>query len=386
MAKPNLIICCLSTASGGIDEVICQLLNGLNYSLFEETILISFNGNKLFRSIEKDKPIIHRRYQLINNKLHFYKTIISIQIDMIKIFINKKNIIYNSHEFISFYLGFLASLLNHDKSIIVSTVHQLAYNRPVKKIKKILLKTIDRFVYKYSDGIIAVSENRKNQLIKVYGINDEKIKVIFNGINVNNRVLTYRQKIEAKANFGINTTKIIFGYSGRLSKEKGPDRLIKSFAMLDKKSLEKIVVLLAGDGPLEKELRNQIDYFGLADYVKLLGFQENMDNFYSAIDILVQPSLDEGLSISILEAMSYKLPIIASRVGGNNEIIVDKLNGWLFSDENELLEIIRGILGNNSDLNNMGDASYEILDNKFNRDLMTRGVEQYFYSLKSSIS
>ena len=89
-----------------------------------------------------------------------------------------------------------------------------------------------------------------------------------------------------------------------------------------------------GEGPCKGELQTRIDLLNLKDKVILAGHYNPVQHFYETIDILVSPSYTEGLSNVILEAMAYKIPVVATRVGGNPEIITNQYNGLLVEPQN----------------------------------------------------
>ena len=95
-------------------------------------------------------------------------------------------------------------------------------------------------------------------------------------------------------------------------------------------------VLIAGDGPLKKELINLAKSLQVDRKVEFLGYVPDIENFYKKIDILVVPSLHESFGMSVIEAQSLGALVIASRIGGLREIIIDKINGLLFEPKNYL--------------------------------------------------
>jgi len=108
--------------------------------------------------------------------------------------------------------------------------------------------------------------------------------------------------------------------SGRLSSQKGFEYLLSAIPAIVAGCERPVRVLLAGDGPLETRLRKQADSLGFADRVHLLGFRSDLPELLGACDVVVLPSLWEGLSIALLEAMALGKPVVATSIPSNREV------------------------------------------------------------------
>ena len=138
---------------------------------------------------------------------------------------------------------------------------------------------------------------------------------------------------------------LLIGVFGRLSPEKGQTLLVPSFAAV-RSLLPPCRLLFVGDGPLKDQLGEMVRSFGLGDCAIFEGYQSAMRDYYRAVDLLVLPSLREGLPNVVLEAMVYDLPVLASTVGGVPELIRDGETGWLYEPGNpeELQRALRRVL------------------------------------------
>jgi glycosyltransferase involved in cell wall biosynthesis len=110
--------------------------------------------------------------------------------------------------------------------------------------------------------------------------------------------------------------------TGRLAEQKGLEYLIRAAALL-RKDLPSARIVLAGDGPLEQRLSKLVSGLELEDMVLLLGLRSDIGDLLAASDLVVLPSLWEGLSISLLEAMAAGKPVVTTTVGGNREVTND---------------------------------------------------------------
>lgn len=159
---------------------------------------------------------------------------------------------------------------------------------------------------------------------------------------------------------------ISLGVFGRMSPEKGHSLLLDALAAA-RDDMPPFRVLLAGDGQEEQRLRAQCRRLGLEDQVRFLGYQQEMTSLYEEIDLLVLPSLSEGLPNVALEAMSHGRPVLATRVGAVPEVIEDGGNGWLVApgSASSLADKLRAISQRPTELARYGERARASLHPKF---------------------
>ena len=143
--------------------------------------------------------------------------------------------------------------------------------------------------------------------------------------------------------FNIPKDKKILGFIGRLSEQKGILPFINEFAK-HKKKFQDCKVLLVGNGEQEKQVKELIKQLKIEEYFILTGFQDNIYKFYPIVDIMLLPSLYEGLPMVLLEAMAFKKIVISMNVGSISEVIKDNYNGILVN-KNEYNQFIKKIYG-----------------------------------------
>jgi glycosyltransferase involved in cell wall biosynthesis len=148
-----------------------------------------------------------------------------------------------------------------------------------------------------------------------------------------------------RTRFGISANSCVIGVFGRLSPEKGVFIGIESFAEVARAE-DRFHLLIVGDGQMYGETKARIHELGLGNRVTLAGYQQDMKGYYQAIDLLMIPSLSEGLPNVLLEAMSLEVPAVCTRVGAIPEVIHDGENGWLVkpNDAPELARRLTEIL------------------------------------------
>ena len=185
-------------------------------------------------------------------------------------------------------------------------------------LKVRIYNRIDRAVLRYADRVVAVSHSMKTLLIK-HGVAAEKIQVIYNGIDeVAAAFLESSDTIRRR--HGLNPKQKVIGVIGRLNPEKGQMLFLKAMEQTALKCPEARALLL-GDGQDRALLERYCQDHGLGDRVIFTGYRENIADYYQILDLLVLPSLSEGLPNVALEAMSFGIPVLATAVGGVPEVI-----------------------------------------------------------------
>jgi len=190
-------------------------------------------------------------------------------------------------------------------------------------------RTMVRFILKSAKKVIVLSESLKPYSIK-RGADPEKIVVVPNGVDCSFFDSESSEAREGahmiREKFKIPEDELVVGYIGRMVPVKGLKYLIQAMSEVQRKH-PSVHLLMVGDGFEKAELQETAQKLGLKAH--FAGWGKNVLSFYAAIDIFVLPSLLEGLSNSLLEAMSMGRPIIATWAGGNKDIIINGKNGFL---------------------------------------------------------
>jgi glycosyltransferase involved in cell wall biosynthesis len=193
-----------------------------------------------------------------------------------------------------------------------------------------LYNVIDRLVLKVATRVLAVSDGLKQHLVD-FGLNPSRVQVIVNAVDFpKSDGSAYTGRDARRSSHGVSRDDFSVGYVGRLSVEKGLTHLLTACAQLLRDGMP-LRVLIVGDGPQRAELEQLSLALGLGDRVVFAGFQEDIAEWIPCMDVFVLPSLTEGTPISLLEAMAYGVPVIASAVGGVPQVIQHGETGILVS-------------------------------------------------------
>lgn len=169
------------------------------------------------------------------------------------------------------------------------------------------------------------------------------------------------------------------GVLARLIPLKNVESVINATARLSAMGIE-VQTEVAGSGPSESALRDLVASLGLAGRVRFLGWRMDVDRLLASWDLLVIPSLEEGLPISALEAMAAARPVVASRIGGLSELVVDGVTGRLIppGDTDALVRCIEELASDRQRLAFMGSEGWKLVRRHFSAELMTRRTTQLY--------
>jgi glycosyltransferase involved in cell wall biosynthesis len=179
--------------------------------------------------------------------------------------------------------------------------------------------------------LVAVSEDLKRFVVERIGIPADRIKVIYNGVTPGppvNDAEVERCRVE----LGIQAGDIVLGSVGSLYPVKGHRFLLDAMPAVIER-FPNTVLIIAGRGELEVPLKDQAKSLGIEHNVRLLGMRQDIPRLLAMMDVFVLPSLSEGLSMALLEAMAAGKPVVATRVGGNPELVEEGETGMLVTAE-----------------------------------------------------
>ena len=228
----------------------------------------------------------------------------------------------------------------------------------------------------WGERVIAVSPSVERHLREDWGVDAGRIRVIPHGMEMPAaRAENIRGAIRKK--WGVPDDARVVGALGRLSGVKGFDVLVRAFGRL--KDNNSLYLVIAGEGEEGPALRRLAEAGGLAERVKFTPYEET-GVFFDAIDVLCAPSREEGFGLSILEAMRFGRPVIASRVGGIPDLVTDEITGLLVEPDRpeELDRAIRRLSGNPQERETFGAAGHARGLKVFSVDKMIRSTIQVY--------
>ena len=231
--------------------------------------------------------------------------------------------------------------------------------------------------FQHADHLIAVSSGVKDALIE-QGIAPEKIEVLYHGIDLAEYVAPLDAKA-AKARLGLPADARTVGVAASLIPRKGHRFLLEALHDM-RATTGPIHLLLAGEGPLEAELRGQALELGLGEQVHFLGFRRDIPEIVCAMDVFVLPSLKEGLSIAVMEAMALEKPVVCSAIAGLPEVVRDGKTGFLVppGDSLALQNVLEKLFSDEELRARIGRNARCFLEENFEQTACLDAMEAYF--------
>lgn len=184
----------------------------------------------------------------------------------------------------------------------------------------LLRKGINPFVHKY----IAVSKNLADWLVQTVGIRPDRVIQIYNGVDLQRFHPRNGNRLSLGPKGFIPSEAVVVGTVGRLAAVKNQLTLVRAFLHLldqEPKARKRLRLVIIGDGPLRMEVQKLLKDGNAHDLAWLPGERSDIPDILRGLDLFVLPSLGEGISNTILEAMASGLPVVATRVGGNPELV-----------------------------------------------------------------
>lgn len=201
--------------------------------------------------------------------------------------------------------------------LIIHTVHGFAFHEQSSPLAVKAFGSLERAAAHYCDALVTVSQYHCTWAERLGIGTSEKRIAICNGIDPA-RVRPGRQRADMRHELGMSESQCMLLTLGRLAKQKGLDILLDAISRLPADF--PVCAVIAGDGPEQKSLMDMAAKLGVGDRARFLGFRTDLGDLLHAADIAVLPSLREGLSISLLEAMAAGKPIITTDIGSNMEV------------------------------------------------------------------
>ncbi len=288
-------------------------------------------------------------------------------------FIKKREIhILNTHSSIDSWIGSIAARLA-GVPVLVRTRH---LNIPLKR-------NILNFVHYLPDAYITCGEEMRKRLVEECHFPARMIVSIPTGVD--ERFFSTKRNPNGKRRFGINPESPIIVNIGILRKVKGHEVTIKAARILSK-VIPDAKFLLVGDGPGRKRLHQMVDEMGLKNVI-FTGFLPDVKEVLEVADISVLSSWSEGIPQSLLQSMAAGVPVVATRVGGVPEVVIDGENGFLIDpgDYEGLAERINMILNDGIDEHILAKAKETVRHNHTRKKMLDK-IESLYERLLSEKS
>jgi len=358
----NILLITTHLNYGGITSYIKSLAKGLKYR-GHNVCIVSSGGDCL--EFLKSLGIEHI-FIPIRTKSEVSPKVLLSFFKLLPILKEKNIQIIHSHTRVTQVLSFFLSKFS--KIPHISTCHGFFKPRVSRKIFGC-----------WGDFVIAISEPVKRHLIEDFKVENNRIKLIYHGIDLNKfKVQSSKFKVDFKEKLGLREGKVI-GIISRLSEVKGHRYLISAFKIV-KKEYPDVGLLIVGEGKIKPQLLELVSELKIKEDVLFLPSVSDTSEVLPAMDIFCLPSLKEGLGLSLMEAQAQGLPVIASKVGGITNLIEDKKTGLLVekTDIQGLAFALLRLLKDEDLARDIGNRAREFIEENFSLEKMVILTENVY--------
>ncbi|MEP6634986.1 MAG: glycosyltransferase [Luteimonas sp.] len=261
--------------------------------------------------------------------------------------------------------------------IRISNRRDMGFNKSSK------LKWLFRFLNHRFDSVIAPAQQILGGLARSESLEIERMLWIPNGVDTQRfHVMDAAARTQARRALGIDEDAVVFGCLASLTPVKCHQDLIVAFAEV-RAQISDARLLLIGDGPLRSEVETHIATLGLQEAVALLGDRSDIESILPALDVGLLTSSTEGMSNAILEMMACGLPVIATAVGGNLQLVQPDITGFLVPPHRPkaLAEAMIALAQSPVTRRQLGDAARARIEREFSLASMVHAFDQLYCRL-----
>lgn len=348
---------------GGTEQVIRNLVEGLDPDRFQSSILCIDGTIGPWGQQLQAKGIAHHCFQ---RQPGFDRHLIR---NIRRLIQRERYDVVHAHQYTPYTYGWFGALFTGVP--VVFTEHGRFYPDSSSAKRRL----INPLLQWRTAAITSISAATRQALVTYENLSAERIAVIYNGI-ADTRIAA---DPGLRHQLGFDDKAIVVGTISRLDPIKNQAMLLKAFKQAFATNAD-LRLLIVGDGALREELQALTRALGLEAVVVFTGFQPNPQAYLAAMDVFLLPSLSEGTSMTLLEAMSFEKPSIATAVGGTPEIVRDGVTGILIANEDEagLAAAMSKLAASASLRSELGSAARADYERRFTLPAMTREYEKLY--------
>lgn len=374
--KINILFVLPSFDTGGSEKLVIDIINNIDKNRFRPVLIVFFTGTyeKQFRKQGVPFYIVHEKKLRSKWSTFFF----------LRNIIKKYHIdIVNTNHTSPLIQGFLPFCFS-SRLMWVHTEHtRLDYDKNIHQrallLTKLFLKKVD-VVVGISPGVCAYFEKELNVPLK-------KLRLILNAVAIDRFNVAGFNRDHYRAELGFERNQFLLGMFANFRLQKNHANLIRAVAILRKKGLEDIRVLLCGTGPTEAETRKLTEEMGLKNFVKFLGPRSDIPELMNILDVYCLSSYFEGMPLSLLEAMAGRCPIVATDVEGIRDVVANQRNGILVRPDSpkDLAEGIERVMVDPGLREQIVSEGFSFVE-KHTFQNMIKSYEDLFFGLRTTSS
>jgi sugar transferase (PEP-CTERM/EpsH1 system associated) len=362
MKNKRLKIChvVLSLRPGGLENGVVNVINGLDSREFESSVCcLKDKGEFAARIRDPAVRVVEMGWRTGNDPL--------LPLRLAVLFRRLGADIVHTRNAEAFFYGMAGATLARVPHVIHSEHGRTFPETPLRAL-------LQRRLLGFVDYVFAVSGRLRDDLVREIGVSRERVGIIYNGVDLQR----FSAESPGSGRPAQVAEEVLIGSVGRLVAVKNYQLLLRALAALAVAPPWRLV--LVGDGPERARLESLAVELGIRERVEFLGHRDDVPPLLQGMAVFVLPSVSEGLSNTLLEAMAAGTAIVASDVGGNKEIVADEVSGLLF-DSDDLDGLTRALsrLVNDSVLRKrLSGAATQMVRERFSIEVMLRRYEEMY--------
>jgi len=277
--------------------------------------------------------------------------------------------------------GYMASHIAHERGIAKQVMIVRNYP-PYRYTRSLIMRVVRRVCNRTLDRVVTVSESLRRAMIADSGVDERLLLTIHNGVSVDNKI----------SDGGSDGPSVAFapgrsvGIVGTLQARKGHRRLFEAWPAVMARFPEVRLYVIGSSKSGDKDgLRRHADALGIAESIVWVEFTRDIGAVYERLDVVVTPSLEyESFGRSVVEAMAFSKPVVATQVGGMPELVDDGVDGYLVApnDPDALAERISRLLESETTRREMGKAGHA----KYRRAFTAEAMVGKYYELFNGVN
>jgi sugar transferase (PEP-CTERM/EpsH1 system associated) len=353
---------------GGLENGVVNLINALDDKIFCNSICCLRTTGGLQARLRDPSVKVFELHQRLKDNLLF---------KMRKILVQEKVDIIHSNGYGTFFDSVVGAQLA-GTPFTIHCIHGI-YWRDMEKMR-LRRRILQRLLSLRTNKLYAVADYLREYYINIVGVPASRISTIYNGVDV--EAYTPRDENtgrEERLKLGLPSDEILVGSVGTLYWVKDPENFLTAAALVLQQR-DDVSFLWVGGGPLKETLQTRAIELGIEGKIHYLGWRDDVSNILATLDIFVLPSLIEGFSYSILEAMASGLPVVATDVGGNSELIQNNGTGFLVPPRKQelLADAMLKLISKKSLRVDLGRKARQRVEEKFSLSSMVQKYQQMY--------
>ncbi len=278
---------------------------------------------------------------------------------------------------------FMAALSGKPDRKIVHVATKHLITRPGDRQWGTLFTLLDRLSLYLPDWLVPVSQQMYQSIIRQFGVRADHVTRIYNAIPCG-QFHVPEERAACRNELGIPADAVVLTYVGRIQRVKQVDVLLRAFSQIAEACPNSRLVVV-GDGDQRQRLMSYSSELGISERVVWTGYRADVPRLLAASDLYLQTSVNEGLSLSLLEALASGKPIVATDAGGNSEIVQNGVNGCLIpiGATTEFADSVVWLIEHPRLRDQFASAGLELARNRFSLDSMVGAYRDLYRTVIS---